>query len=275
MSAKIKARSSTPLPGFEFTVTPARPGEMDMSDAKRYTGEIVFRDHPDVFRAVAAALFMDGLSVRSTAARYRVSVNTVRAIRDMAIEGATSDAGRAAFFIRSKADRLQGIIRTRALEVLYDRLTDPAQASEIPVDTLMRMAELGVPADGGSKTPAAPGHEDVIDVDCFDDLINGLDATEKNSRGQSDDADQDPADEGAAGAEKCSTANTETPYCSFGLSDNNQCLQGFRDSACKTLCNSPESSADLPSVEPPPLAAEKGLPGGGGAPGGARAGVLI
>ena len=47
--------SPTALPGFEDTIVPARPGEQDMTDEKAYTGEVLFKRHPDVFRAVAAA----------------------------------------------------------------------------------------------------------------------------------------------------------------------------------------------------------------------------
>ena len=119
---------------------------------------------------------MDGLSIRAVAARYRVSVNTVRAIRDMAIASARTDAERAALFIKSKADRLRGIIRNRALEVLYDRLADPKTAADVSVDTLLRIAEIECPAKEGSKT-TIPASAEIIDIDEFDDYYIPPDST--------------------------------------------------------------------------------------------------
>lgn len=276
-SRKDQQQPLSVLPGFESTVVSARPGEHDLSDGKRYTGEVLFRDHPDVFKAVAAAFFLDGLSVRATAARYRVSVNTVRAIRDMALEGATSDAGRAAFFILNKAERLQGIVRTRALEAIYDRLANPAEAAKLTVDTLLQLAHLGTESKKESTVPASA---EVIDVDEFDDMLNGLDAQKKSvaSQGATEDGiapdspseSSDSADDStAAPAKKCSTTNHSGGIDSFALSDNTQCLKGFNDPLSNYLGNQGEklssrSAADVVG------AAEEGAPvrmGGGGYPG--------
>lgn len=212
--SRTKDKSLTALPGFEDTITPCRPGEADLSDEKRYTGEVLYREHPDVFKAVAAAFFMDGLSIRAVAARYRVSVNTVRAIRDMAIESARTDAERAALFIKSKADRLRGIVRNRALEVLYDRLADPKTAADVSVDTLLRIAEIECTAKEGSKT-TIPASAEIIDIDEFDDVVNGLDAGKKSAPtdGASDGAEM-PGKEGV----DCSTGNSPNGINSFELS---------------------------------------------------------
>ena len=169
-------KSPTALPGFEDTIVPARPGELDMTDEKAFTGEVLFKRHPDVFKAVAAAFFIDGLSIRAVAARFRVSVNTVRTIRDMALESKNTDAGRAAFFIKSKADRLHGIIRLRSLEAIYDRLSDPKKAAEIPIDTLVKVASIAPGEDGRKDIPAS---SEVIDIDEFDVVIDGLDREKK------------------------------------------------------------------------------------------------
>lgn len=188
--------ANSTLPGFDFVETPARPGEGDFSDDAKYTGEVLFVRHPDVFKAVAAAFFIDGLSIRAVAARYKVSVNTVRAIRDMAIDSATTNAGRVAFFIKSKADQLQRTIRTRSLEVIYDRLVDPKKSQEIPIDTLMQLAKL----NDESKSTTSPTPGEIIDVDSFDEVINGLNAEKISAQG-------DGAEKVGAESGKCSTAN--------------------------------------------------------------------
>ena len=201
-------RSPDALPGFEFVVPPARPGEQDMSDESRYTGEVLFRDHPDVFKAVAAAFFVDGLSIRATAARYRVSVNTVRAIRDMAIADARTDAARAAFFIKSKAEKLHGIIRTRSLEAIYDRLSNPKKVDDIPIDTLMKLADILTSGEQSERRPSMPAASEIIDVEEFEDVMNGLEAGKKSARG-----------EGREIPLECSTENeNQTPH-SVGQSD--------------------------------------------------------
>ena len=208
-------KSLTALPGFEDTIKPCRPGEADLSDEKRYTGEVLYREHPNVFKAVAAAFFIDGLSIRATAARYRVSVNTVRAIRDMALESATTDAQRAALFIKAKADRLKGIVRTRALEVIYDRLSDPTTAAEVSVDTLMKIAEIGQ-NDGDAKKPAIPASAEIINVDEFDDVVNGLEREKNSAR---TDGEESAGGNGGNDGAECSTGNTSNGPCSFGLSE--------------------------------------------------------
>lgn len=207
----------TALPGFEDTITPCRPCEADLSDAKRYTGEVLFREHPDVFKAVAASFFIDGLSVRATAARYRVSVNTVRAIRDMALGSASSDAERAVLFIKSKADRLKGIISNRALEVIYDRLENPETAAEVSVDTLLRIAELN--SQSSEEKSSIPASAEIIDLDEFDDMVNGL-VGEKNSAAPA--AAESAGEKGESAGEKgeeCSTGNSSNGVGSFRLSD--------------------------------------------------------
>lgn len=233
------------LPGLENMVPQqGRPGELDLSDARRYTGEVLYRDHPDVFKAVAAALFIDGLSQRMVAARYRVSVNTVRAIRDMALDCAATDAGRAAFFIKQKADQLRGIVRTRALEVILDRLSNPQEVEKIDVDTLLKLANLE--QEHPEKTDnqkSALG--DVIDVDEFDSVLNGLDAGKKSAPEDvpglgAADGESDDVEEGVADVEKgCSTGNN-----SVQQSNENQYLQGENT----TLCNSSCKTDSLPAA---------------------------
>lgn len=213
--SKRKDESLTALPGFEDTITPRRPGEADLSDEKRYTGEVLYREHPGVFKAVAAAFFIDGLSIRATAARYRVSVNTVRAIRDMALESAATDAERAVFFIKAKADRLKGIVRTRALEVIYDRLSDPKTAAEVSVDTLMKIAEIGQ-NDGEDKKSPGPASAEVIDVDEFDDVMNGLEREKNSAR---TDGEESAGGNGENEGAECSTDNTSKGSSSFELSN--------------------------------------------------------
>lgn len=213
--SKRKDESLIALPGFEDTITPRRPGEADLSDEKRYTGEVLYREHPGVFKAVAAAFFIDGLSIRATAARYRVSVNTVRAIRDMALESAATDAERAVLFIKAKADRLKGIVRTRALEVIYDRLSDPKTAAKVSVDTLMKIAEISQ-NDGDAKKSTVPASAEVIDVDEFDDVMNGLEREKISAR---TDGEESAGGNGENEGAECSTDNTSKGSSSFELSD--------------------------------------------------------
>lgn len=248
--------SPTALPGFEDTIVPARPGEQDMTDEKAYTGEVLFKRHPDVFRAVAAAFFIDGLSIRAVAARFRVSVNTVRTIRDMALESRhNTDAERAALFIKSKADKLHGIIQLRSLEAIYDRLSDPKKAAEVPIDTLVKLASI-TPDDKRKDIPASG---EVIDIDEFDDVINGLDREKKSARGE---ADEMP--------ENCSTANENILSRSVELNNVPQENKGNNETLCNSLCNGAEigaPEADMPPKTPVPR-------GGGGTPGAARDGGL-
>lgn len=255
--------SLSALPGFEDTITPCRPGEADLSDEKRYTGEVLFREHPDVFKAVAAAFFIDGLSIRATAARYRVSVNSVRAIRDMALESWPTDAGRAALFIKSKADRLRGIVRTRALEVLYDRLADPKTAKNISVDALLRIVETDSHAGEESKN-TIPASAEIINIDEFDDVVNGLER-EKNS------APPDGPEVTGENVEKCSTSNTQNDVSSFELSNADAENKGVSKSVCNSLCNSHESGSNESRLDDADLTPPSST-GGGGDPRGQRAG---
>lgn len=274
------------LPGMEEIVAPigVRPGEMDLSDAKRYTGEVLFRDHPDVFKAVASAFFLDGLSQRACAARFRVSVNTVRAIRDMALEAAPTEAGRAALFIKSRADKLQGIIRSRALDVLLDRLTDEDEAKKISVDTLVQLSKLGQDEPAKQSAKSGESEPEVIDVDEFDAMLDGLDA-EKKSAGESVPGDgRSAADPSAETGAECSTPNDPEGVGSFELSEGMHENIGSTQTLCNSLCKSGDSAETSPgpgvtsgesASSPAPLAADgKGPPGGAGVPGGAaRPGV--
>lgn len=269
--SKRNDRTLDALPGFEDTITPCRPGDADLSDEKRYTGEVLFRDHPNVFKAVAASFFIDGLSVRATAARYRVSVNTVRAIRDMALESASTEAGRAALFIKSKADRLRGIVHTRALEVIYDRLSDPKTAAEIPVDTLMSIAKMSVEDDNGKKTSIVPASAEVIDIDEFDDVMNGLDREKKSAR---TDGEELAGNDGVNTGSECSTGNSSDAVCSLALS-NATLKNGIEnDSLCNSLSNGAENVSPVSpaSTDSPADVLKDPCHGGGGDPGVGRAG---
>ena len=286
--SRRKDNSLDVLPGFEGTVIPCRPGEQDFSDEQRFTGEVLFRDHPGVFRAVAAAFFMDGLSIRACAARHRVSVNTVRAIRDMALESATTEAGRAAFFIKSKADRLKGLIHTRALEAIYDRLTNHATVSAIPVDTLIRIVEMhGSDTQTTSKQGSA-GSGEVIDVEEFDDVLNGLDGEKNSAQVQPNETPaENPGEntENPAAESGCesSTENDLVPNHSLEESNNTQCLRASNKTLCNTLCKGgendvqPEQSSAQPegscaSCREPPAPKDPLPIGAGGTPGASAAG---
>ena len=275
------------LPGFEGLVPQkGRAGELDLSDESRYTGEVLYRDHPDVFKAVAAAIFIDGLSQRMAAARFRVSVNTVRAIRDMALTCAASDAGRAALFIKQKADRLRGIVRNRALEVILDRLSDPKEAKEISVDTLLRLVDVEQEHSEKSNNPSNNPKGDsgeIIDIDEFDSVLYGLDEEKKNAREdgpgrQEDGGDKDGAEvekNGADGGNDTSANDCSTGNNSFQQSNGNQYLQGENQTLCNSLCKTDPNPAPQDVLdESPGDGSNSNAPRGGGVPGaGAHGGV--
>ena len=234
---------------------------------------------------------MDGLSIRACAARHRVSVNTVRAIRDMALESATTEAGRAAFFIKSKADRLKGLIHTRALEAIYDRLTNHATVSAIPVDTLIRIVEMhGSDTQTTSKQGSA-GSGEVIDVEEFDDVLNGLDGEINSAQVEpnetpgemTEDPGESAENHGAESGYESSTENDLAPNHSLEESNNTQCLRDSNETLCNTLCKGGENDVqpEQSSAQPEgscasccePTAPKDPLPiGAGGTPGASAAG---
>lgn len=289
--SRRKDNSLDVLPGFEGTVVSCRPGEQDLSDEQRFTGEVLFRDHPNVFKAVAAAFFMDGLSIRACAARFRVSVNTVRAIRDMALESTSSEAGRAAFFIKSKAERLKGLIHTRALEAIYDRLTSHASVSAIPIDTLIQIAEKYASERPETNKPSANDSGEVINIDEFEDVLNGLDGEKNSAQAEPDEKPGERAEDLGESAEnlgsgngcESSTENDSEVICSFQQSDNNQHMQALNETLCNSLSNECENEVRAAQSSAPsdgssascrePTALKGPLPtGAGGTPGACAAG---
>lgn len=182
------------LPGFESLVAPlnARPGDVDMRDQKVYTAEHIFRQHPNVFKSAARLLFVNGLSERSVAAALMLSVNSVRAIRNMALEAnAHGDSAAAAFYIKSKAAQSRKLLQIKALEAIQDRLEDAEKLKEISLAELISVVKTVDTLDGDGKTArekVQTSDAEVVDIEVFDSVLDGLNAG-KNPRGEESAAD--------------------------------------------------------------------------------------
>lgn len=298
--SKRQKQSGQSLPGLEALVVPAnvRPCDVDMTDEQVFTAGVLFSSHPDVFKSAATMLFKYGDSERKIAEILRISTNTVRAIRDMVVEGAATgdSAAAAAFFIKSRAANARRTVQLRALEVIKDRLDDPDEAKKIGIETLISVTKLDGPDDDSSAHPKAAAPT-IIDVDEFDDVLNGLDGEKKNAASvpAADGPAASAMDEldrrldGDCGTVECSTRSAENSQRSFELSGSSQCLRALRETSCNSLCNSsgpssvdqdpgavgPASSAvDRTSSGDAPASAvgARKDPGGGGAPAPAASG---
>ena len=193
------------LPGLESVAMPldVRPASADMSDAKTFTAAVLFRDHPRVFRSACELLFRNGLSIRSVAAALYLSVNTVRAIRDMVLasDGRTVDAAAAAFFVKSRVSQTRKIVQLRALEAVEDKLNDADELKKTSIDTLISAVKSieEIEKAEESKKPGKISDEIIdVDVDAFDSVIDGLTA-EKKSAGEDGQNSGEDGQDSAAG----------------------------------------------------------------------------
>lgn len=202
------------LPGLEALLEPqnARPGDVDMSDGKVYTAEKLFRQHPNVFKAAARLLFRESLSERSVAATLMLSVNTVRAIRDMVVQGRVgSEAAAAAFFIKSRAVSAKKILQLRALEEIHDRIENDS-LNQIDINTLLSVVKAVDTAEPAQPNEKKSG-EEFIEGEAFDDVLNGLSGEEfpraaDSAAGGADDASRMPGADDPTGPE-CSTRSSK------------------------------------------------------------------
>lgn len=203
------------LPGMEELATgvDVRPGDCDMTDEKIYTAERLFKQHQRVFQSAARLLFNNGLSERSVAAALYLSVNTVRAIRDMVLKSQSgeSQAAAAALFLKNKASRSRKVLQLRALEVIQDRLEDEKKCKEIGVEALLSVIKTVDTLEGPTETKKNSVDEgEIIDVvDVFDEALNGLNEGE-NPRARESVADSaaDGGNSGGPGADR------KAPECS-------------------------------------------------------------
>lgn len=199
------------LPGMEELATgvDVRPGDCDMTDEKIYTAERLFKQHKRVFQSAARLLFSNGLSERSVAAALYLSVNTVRAIRDMVLKSQSgeSQAAAAALFLKNKASRSRKVLQLRALEVIQDRLEDEEKCKEIGVEALLSVIKTVDTLEGSSETKknSAENGEIIDVVDVFDEALNGL------NEGENPRAVDSAADGGVSGGPG---ADREAPECS-------------------------------------------------------------
>jgi hypothetical protein len=198
------------LPGLEDVLVPlnSRPGDRDMTDEKIFTAAVLFRDHPNVFRSACQLLFKYGLSERAVASALMLSHNTVRAIRDMVVQsqGVTTDAAAAAFFIKSRAANSRRIIQLRALEALADRLSDEKSIEDISIGQLLGIVDAVDKIDGKTEpqNKNLKVSDDIIDVDVFDAVLDGLNEEKKSAR---EDVGESSADREEGAVDSCSTGS--------------------------------------------------------------------
>ena len=207
------------LPGFEGLVLPDtdRAGSQDFTDAKKYTGLTIRRDYPQTFDSVVRALFYYKLPIRACADLFRMNSQCVGAIRDMVIAEAATDE-RAAFLINSRQKSQRDLVITRLVETIAEKLEDPETVKRMGIDELtliLNRLESAKPARNGtdepSKSPKLRKGE-VIDVDKFDVIMDGLNQEKKSAERSGAEAaleDNPGAGETHSG---CSTANENTGY---------------------------------------------------------------
>ena len=209
MAKRSSAASSeaVALPGLESVAMPLdlRPGDRDMTDGQVFTAAVIFRDHPRVFRSACELMFRNGLSIRSVAAALYLSVNTVRAIRDMAItsHGQSQDAAAAAFFVKSRVAQTRRIVQLRALEAVEDKLNDPLELKGISIDTLISAVKSieEIEKAEESKKPEKISDEIIdVDVDAFDSVLDGLTAEKKSAGEDGQNSGEDVQDSAAGDA---------------------------------------------------------------------------
>lgn len=206
---------SNALPGLEALLEPqnARPGDVDMSDGKVYTAEKLFKQHPLVFKSAARLLFREMLSERSVAAALMLSVNTVRAIRDMVVAGqGPSDAAAAAFFIKSKASSSRKLLQLRALEAIHDRIEND-ELSQISIESLLNVVKAVDTLEAPAVSTEKKTGDDIIDVEAFDEVLNGLNEggnprAADSAAGGADDVPRMPGADDPTGPE-CSTGSAK------------------------------------------------------------------
>lgn len=181
------------LPGMESIVPVS--DDADMRDEKRFTAEVLLRDHPEKFRRICIDLFQAGESDAMVAMKEKVSRNTIKAIRDSVLMGGNDKTkiAAAAFFIKTRASNSRRLLQFRAIEALCERLENKGTLDDLTVEQLMSIADFcdeKEQGNDGTKTSGKRPADDVIDVesvDTFDAVINGLDGEKKRAQ---DDAAQ-------------------------------------------------------------------------------------
>lgn len=176
------------LPGMESIVPVS--DDVDMSDAKRFTAEVLLRDHPEKFRRICIDLFQAGESDAMVSMKEKVSRNTIKAIRDSVLMGGNDKTkiAAAAFFIKTRASNSRRLLQFRAIEALRERIENKGTLDDLSIEQLMRIADFCDEKDqttDSSKSSGKRSADDVIDVesvDTFDAVINGLDGEKKRAR---------------------------------------------------------------------------------------------
>jgi len=185
MSSSGKEEDNTEaLPGFEAFVPQIvadRAGAVDMTDEKKYTAEVVMRDYPETYRSVVRALFFYRLPNRAIRDLFRMSGSTVAAIRDHVIAQSDKDP-RAALLLEKRKSSQRDIVICRLIDALEDKLesgrADTMGITEI-LDAIQKL-ERAKPATNGVDT-VQPKSGEVIDVDEYDLIMNGLMSGKKSA----------------------------------------------------------------------------------------------
>lgn len=214
------------LPGFSEFVrdAAARPGNLDLSDAK-YTAEKLLRDYPNVYEAIARALFYYRLPNRTIRDLFRVNGETVKAIRDHMIAAGATD-GRAAFLIKSRTASQRDIVLCRLIDLLEERLSDGAHTASLTITELVALVDKlngAKPASNGVDSNKPLKKNETYDLDEYDAVINGLIGEKKVARADDGGDETNGEESGAAtrrpvdrgGTVECSTTSKfeEGDYC--------------------------------------------------------------
>jgi hypothetical protein len=220
------ASNQDELPGFaEFVgkVVDDRGGAVDLTDEKKYTAEVVLRDYPGTYKSVVRALFYYRLPTRTVRDLFRMSGATVAAIRNQVL-AAGSNGGAASFFTKARAQSQRDIVLCQLLDVIEERLHDPAKLASLSITELAELLsrlERAKPASNGTENK---NEKDItiVEADQFDAVLDGLEDEKKFARqigGDSVGLDGGSSGEngGSGGAESaadCSTRSGNDGVCS-------------------------------------------------------------
>lgn len=148
--ARAEAQPSLPLPSTADLPASFFEGREAVGE---FTGERLFRQRPEVYRAIVTCL-AEGIGVRATARALKVSTNTVAAVR--AREGATVETQK-----KETVSQLRQFARLGAERLLDEVDKIPLQSLPIAIGIAVEKAEL---LDGGATARVehvqAPGEKE-------------------------------------------------------------------------------------------------------------------
>lgn len=262
------------LPGFaEFLHTVAdRAGADDLTDGTKYTAEFVIAQYPGTYKSAVRALFFYKLPVRTVADLFRMSKQTVAAIRNQVLAHGSTN-GAAAFFTKTRVCSQREIILSQLVDTIEERLSDPEQLKDMSTSFLVDLVErlTNVPPASNKTDDDVSAHQNqgdinIIEADQFDEILNGLSVEKNPARVGCSNDSQDHESNDPRGTSE--TANRSMLLSNSAI-DSIERDEVLSNSLSKSASNgaSDENSAAHQSPGAPP---EKGIPGGAGVPGCAR-----